>query len=98
MNNTANQGANRPAKHFRFGAVRITLWKDTRNGPTGQAFDSWSVTIDRAYKDAKGSWQNTGSLRENDIPKAVAALQKAYAFILEKGGEDEEVISEENVK
>jgi hypothetical protein len=79
-----SQGVNHPAKHFKFGAVRVTLWKDERKGPTGQGFDSWSVTIDRAYRDAKGVWQNTGSLRENDIPKAVAALEKAYAHIMER--------------
>jgi hypothetical protein len=97
MNNTTNQAGNHPAKHFKFGAVRVTLWKDTRTGPTGQSFDSWSVTMDRAFKDAKGAWQNTGSLRENDIPKAVAALQKAYVHIMEKGG-DESGFPEENVR
>jgi hypothetical protein len=94
MNNTARNSVNRPAKHYRFGSVRVTLWKDARTGPSGQSFDSWSVTIDRAYKDAKGAWQNTGSLRENDLPKAMAALQKAYAYIMEKGGDDEGEVSE----
>lgn len=98
MNNTTNQPVNHPAKHIRFGGIRVTLWKDERKGPTGQSFDSWSATIDRAYKDAKGVWQNTGSLRENDIPKAIAALQKAYAYILEKGGDDDTAVSEETVR
>lgn len=98
MNNTSNQGTNRPAKHFRFGAVRVTLWKDTRKGPTGQAFDSWSVTLDRAYRDAKGTWQNTGSMRQDDIPKAVAGLQKAYVFIVEKGADEDSEVPEEVVR
>jgi len=98
MNNTTNRGANRPQKHYRFGSVRISLWRDERKGPTGQSFDSWSVTIDRSYKDAKGAWQNTGSLRENDIPKAISALTKAYAYIMEKGSEDEDGVQEETVR
>lgn len=98
MNNRTNQVANHPAKHFKFGAVRVTLWKDERKGPSGQSFDSWSVSIDRAYKDAKGVWQNTGSLRENDIPKAVAALGKAYTYIMEKGGDEEGGVPEETVR
>ena len=98
MNNRTNQVANHPAKHFKFGAVRVTLWKDERIGPTGQQFNSYTVMIDRAYKDAKGTWQNTGSLRENDIPKAVAALEKAYAHIMEKGGDEEGGVSEETVR
>ncbi len=81
---------NKPEKHFKFGGIRVSVWCDVRKGPSGQEFASRSVTIDRAYKDAGGEWKNTHSLKEGDIPKAVAALQKAYEFITEKKGDDED--------
>jgi len=81
---------NKPEKHFRFGGIRASVWCDMRKGPTGQSFESRSVTIDRAYKDANGEWKHSSSLKENDVPKAVAALQKAYEFMTQKKGDEEE--------
>lgn len=80
---------NKPEKHFRFGAVRASVWCDVRNGPSGQPFKSWSVTLDRAYKDAQGEWQNTHSLKEADIPKAVLALERAFEFITSRNEGDD---------
>jgi len=75
---------NKPEKHFRFGPVRASIWRDTRQTADGKQFETASVSLDRAYKDSRGSWQNTHSLRENDIPKAILALNKAFEFITEK--------------
>ncbi len=71
-------------EHIKVGGVRLTLWKDTRKGSDGRVFESRTVTLDRAYKDSQGQWQNSASLRENDIPKAVVALLRAYIQIMEK--------------
>ena len=80
---------NKPAHHYKFGAVRATIWKEKRAASGGKTFDAWSVTVDRAYKDtATGTWKNTTSLKENDIPKAIAALTRAYAYVCEKSGEE----------
>ncbi len=84
MENKANQ----PEKHFRFGGVRVTVWRDVRKGPGGKSFEARSVTLDRAYKDAKGQWQNTHTLKEADVPKAVAALQKAYGYLTEREADE----------
>lgn len=68
--------------HIRVGSVSATVWK---NGTNGQRY--YSVTIDRAYRDRKtGRWDRTRSLRANDIPKAILALQKAYEYIAVRGG------------
>lgn len=75
---------NRPEKHFKFGGVRVTVWSDMRKGADGRSFESRSVTLDRAYRDASGTWQNTGNLRENDVPKAMAALRKAFEYMTER--------------
>jgi hypothetical protein len=84
-----NNKNNKPEKHIKFGGVRVTIWRENRKNQSGQSFESRSVTLDRAYKDAQGEWQNTGSLREADIPKAIAALSKAYTCVMEKENDAE---------
>lgn len=91
MNEKTQPGSgNKPEKHIKFGGVRVTIWQDSRQSPSGQTFETWSATVDRAYKDAQGNWKNTNSLRESDIPKAVAALNKAFTYMTEKEGDDTE--------
>ena len=79
---------NKPEKQFKFGGVRVTIWKDVRKGSDGKSFETRSVTLDRAYKDASGEWKNSHSLRENDVPKAIAALQKAFIAITEREAQE----------
>jgi hypothetical protein len=79
---------NKPEKHIRFGGVRVSIWKDVRKGPSGKNFESRSVTMDRAYMDAQGKWQNTSSLKESDVPKAIAALTKAFVYMTERETDD----------
>jgi hypothetical protein len=83
------EGKNKPAAHFKVKGIRVSLWRESRKGPTG-TFASWSITMDRSYKDAQGQWQHTSSLKEHDLPKAILALQKAYEYLCEKGGEETE--------
>ena len=103
MNTNTNRtnptpNAQRPVCHLKYGGVRISVWKFEHKEQTGRDFATWSVTIDRAYKDAKGAWQNTSSLRENDLPKAMLGLQKAYAYILTKGEAADDDTEVESVK
>ena len=74
----------RPEKSYKFGSVRVSIWKGTRNTRDGRQFETSNVTIDRAYKDADGNWKNTSSLKENDIPRAIAALQAAFVYLTER--------------
>lgn len=72
------------------GNVNISIWENevkSRNG----TFKSRSVTIQRSYQ-KEGKWENTNSLRNNDIPKAVLLLQKAYEenLVKSEGEEDGE--------
>ena len=39
------------------------------------------MSLERGYKDKNGEWKNTSSLRPQDIPDAVLALNKSYEFI-----------------
>jgi len=78
---------NKP-EHIICGAVRVSIWTDQRKNSTGQSFESKNVTLDRSYKDSDGQWQRTGSMRENDIPKAIFVLTKAYAKIMDRSSDE----------
>ena len=80
---------NRPDKKFKIGAVNVVIWKNkTEKG------DFSSVQIDRAYKGKDNLWKNTSSLRVEDIPKAVLALNKAYEYLMvkEQGNVGEKIV------
>ncbi len=71
----------KPEKVFKMGAVRAAIFRNTiqRNG---QPISLPKVVIEVRYRDKDGQWQGTNSLSLNDLPKAVAALQKAYEYLL----------------
>lgn len=60
-------------EHIRVGAIDITIW--TNDGSNGSYR---TVTINRSYKDASGTWQKSQTFRANDIPKVILGLQRAY--------------------
>lgn len=67
-----------PVKKFSAGGVSAAVWEN--ESKDGQVF--YSVTLDRRYKDANEEWKSSGSLRQNDLPKAVLVLQKAYEYLV----------------
>ena len=69
---------NPPVKKWRFGAVSVNVWKNS-----GEKGDYYTVDSQRGYKDRNGEWKNTGSLRLNDMPKAVLGINEAYKWILQ---------------
>jgi hypothetical protein len=71
----------KPEKDFKVGAVRATIWKRTHDTRDGRKFVACRVVLDRIYKDTQGTWQKTNSYDLNDIPKAVMALERAYAHL-----------------
>ena len=91
----------RPEKNFKVGAVRAAVWKHTNTLKDGRTFETHRVVLDRAYKDAKGSWQHTNSFDTKDVPKAVLALQKAFEHIAiksdENGSNDSDIAVREEV-
>ena len=85
-------GKKGPEKKFRAGAVAATIW---RNESAKGSYAT--VNLDRNYKDGD-QWKSTGSLRINDLPKAVLVLNKAYEYILsQRGNEKEESNSMEEI-
>lgn len=88
--NAPKATGNQPLKKFRYGAVSTTIWKNEATTKEGKTFTNYSVVTERNYKDAKGEWQKTSSMRQNDLPKAILGQQKAFEFIAEGAKEDEE--------
>jgi len=70
-----------PLKKFIAGAVSAAVWTNKASLKDGRQIESLSVTIDRRFKDSDGEWQSSGSLRLNDLPKAILVLSKAYEYM-----------------
>ncbi len=80
----------KPTTKFQAGGVSAAVWQNKMRLRSGDVIDTFSVTLDRRYKDKNGAWRSAGSFGMNDIPKAAAVLLKAYDFILQasSSGED----------
>ena len=50
----------------------------------GKAFEIRKVVLQKRYKDSNDEWQSTNSYDINDLPKVVAAVQKAYDYLTSK--------------
>ncbi len=75
-----------PIKKFAVGGIQVAVWKN--EGKEGRNY--YSVSFDKRYKDKNDEWKSSSSLKANDIPKAVLALEKAYEFISLKEPEQTE--------
>jgi len=83
---------NIPEKKFRAGPISATVWRNlTEKGSYA------SVQLSRSYKDASNAWKSTGSLRINDLPKAVVILNKAYEYLVLKEYGSEKVYEAESL-
>jgi len=86
--NENNKPTERPEKNIHVGAVRAAIWKWTNTTKDGRTFDQRKVVLDRSYRDAAGVWKNTSSYDQNDLPKAILALQKCYEYLTTKHDSD----------
>jgi len=66
----------KPVKSVKVGSVEVAVWENSSK--EGRKF--YTTTLDRNYK-AGEEWKKTSSLRDNDLPKAILALQEAYHFV-----------------
>jgi hypothetical protein len=63
-------------RHIRVGGIEATVWRNVKDERV-----QYSVTLQRNYKDKNGDWKTSYSLRQNDLPKALLALQKAFECV-----------------
>lgn len=83
-----NKNVNKPEHTIRSGAITATIWKNTGTKDKKE-YTYYSVNLERSYKDKEDEWQKTGSLRSQDLPKAILVLQKAYEYLNLKREEEE---------
>jgi hypothetical protein len=77
----------KPEKVFKAGAVRAAIFRNTFQTASGESVPLPKVILEVRYRDKAGQWKGTSSLSLNDLPKAILALQNAYAYLLEKRDE-----------
>jgi len=68
--------SNAPKAKFNVGAVSVAVWEN--EGKEGTSFNT--ISIDKRYKDGE-EWKSTNSMKVNELPKAILALQKAYEYV-----------------
>lgn len=67
----------KPFKTFKVGGVKAALWENETKDGQGPRY---SVTIDRAYKQAE-NWRHTNSFGMADLPKVQLVAAKAFEFL-----------------
>ena len=77
----------KPETVFKVGAVRASVFRNIIE-KAGQSIPLPKVVIEVRYKDKNGQWQGTNSLSQNDLPKAILALQKAFEYLMEHKGDE----------
>ena len=78
-----NKTGNQPEKKFRAGAISATVWLNQgQNKKTGEISSYRTISLQRGYKDKNNQWQNTGTMRVNDLPRAALVLTKAYEYLV----------------
>jgi len=69
-------GKNKPAHEIKLGCIRATIWDNgVRDGES-----SYTAQVTRSYK-ADNGWKETTSLRREDLPVAVKAMDMAYGWM-----------------
>ncbi|MBI5391267.1 hypothetical protein HZB02_07290 [Candidatus Woesearchaeota archaeon] len=98
------QTRNPPEKKFQAGPITAIVWNNTSTRPAAGGQPAVpatykTISLERIYKDRNNQWQNTNSLRLNDLPKAALVLQKAYEYLVitEKGNAAATALAEEDI-
>ena len=72
-----------PEKVFQHGAVRASVFVNDVSS-NGKSFQIPKVSVQKRYRDKQGQWQNSSTFDLNDLPKIVAAVNKAYDHLTSK--------------
>jgi hypothetical protein len=83
-----------PEKRFKAGSCEAAVFENeiVRDG---QTISVKKVAIQKRYKDKDNEWKSTHSLDQNDIPKMMLALSKAYEYLTLREDKQDEVAVEE---
>jgi hypothetical protein len=83
--------AKKPKNKFRAGNITSTIWANENKNKKGETFETLSFTLERSYKDKDDKWNNTTSMRVEDIAKIEIVLRQTaeYCLIKQDVKEDE---------
>ena len=72
-------GKKQPAHEVKLGRIRVTVWANET-----EDHDVWfNAVVTRLYKSGN-SWKETTTLRHDDMPVAMKAIDMAYTWIWAK--------------
>jgi hypothetical protein len=75
-----SQASNKPAKEFRRGRIRATVWRNNH-----EKMGVWySVTLTRSYKDEGGQWKSATSFGRDDMLSVGEVCRQAWHWIWEE--------------
>ncbi|MDY6839482.1 MAG: hypothetical protein SWH78_16070 [Thermodesulfobacteriota bacterium] len=80
----------KPEKRFKCGSCETSIFENEINAG-GKSVKLKKVSFQKRYMKADGQWASTSSLDQNDIPKAILALSKAYEYLVMGAGDSGEV-------
>ncbi len=81
----AQEPTNRPAKEFRLGHVKATIWANPVKGVFRH-----SVTLTRLYKEGS-VWKASGAFGRDDLPLVERVAAQAHAWIYSQGRQATEI-------
>ena len=80
---TQENTGNQPEKKFRAGAISATVWLNQgQSKKTGETTSWRTISLQRGYKDKNDQWQNTTSMRVNDLPRVILVMRQAYEHLV----------------
>lgn len=83
------ESKNMPEKVFSTGAIHISVWRNEGVSKDGNKTEFRTISVQRRYADKTGEWKSTSTLRVNDLPRVVLALNKAFEYLVLKGQNSE---------
>jgi hypothetical protein len=72
---------NKPVAKFQAGVVSASVWENAGD-KDGKEFKFYTITFQRGFKNKKDEWENTTSMRVNDLPKLKLVLDKAFETLV----------------
>lgn len=89
INKKVEQLKSKPVQKFKLGSVMASVWRKVINKNEND-IEIYSVSLNRCYMDkSTEEFKYTDNMRENDIPKAIIVLQKAYEWLNTKEDDQE---------
>lgn len=70
----------RPVAKFQFGGISAAVFRNEARRADGTTFSVFNTVLQRTYVDANGEYRTTSSFGVNDLPRAIACLQRAFEF------------------